>query len=282
MHYFEVLPDPRLLSFVRCFWGLRGAAAPDVERVLPDGCCELVIHCGDRFTQHGPEGVRAQPRELFIGPSQQAIRIQPGRWVDVVGVRFRPGGAVLVVDGPLSAYREWVLSREDAGIRLGFDALDALMPLPDRDRIALLEAELLVRARTTRIDRAVAHAQQCIAGSSGAVRIDVLAADAGMTSRQLQRRFQDRVGLTPKTLSRLVRLQRAIALARSGGGTLARIAATAGFADQAHFNRQFRAIAGVTPSEFFREQNAYNDLFAEDGTTAASVVVHREDQRRNW
>jgi AraC-like DNA-binding protein len=199
---------------------------------------------------------------MFVGPSQHAICIQPGAIVDVIAIRFRPGGAAVLLPGPLVEYRENVLSRETCGIGFGFDAIDALAALSDAERVRLLERELLARTATFRVDAAVRHARRRIAETSGAVRVEILASETGLTIRQLQRRFDTVVGLTPKALARVVRLQRAIALARDGRATLARIAAAAGYADQAHFNRQFREIAGVTPTEFFREQNRLDEFFA--------------------
>jgi AraC-like DNA-binding protein len=264
LHYYEVRPDERLRPFVRCIWGLRGPAPREIERVLPDGCCEFILHCGDPFTQHGSHAVKVQPREMFVGPSQHAICIQPGAIVDVIAIRFRPGGAAVFLRGPLVEYRENVLSRDTCGtdFGFGFDAIDALAALTDAERVRLLERELLARTATLRVDAAVRHARRRIAETYGAVRVEILASETGLTMRQLQRRFDTVVGLTPKALARVVRLQRAIALARDGRATLARIAAAAGYADQAHFNRQFREIAGVTPTEFFREQNRLDEFFA--------------------
>ena len=262
LHYYEVRPDERLRPFVRCIWGLRGPVPRDIERVLPDGCCEFILHCGDPFTQHSAHAAWTQPREMFVGPSQHAICIQPGAFVDVIAIRFRPGGAAVLLPAPLVEYRENVLSRDTCGIDFGFAAIDALAALSDAERVQLLERVLLSRTATLRVDAAVRYSRQRIAETSGAVRVDVLASETGLTIRQLERRFATVVGLTPKALARVIRLQRAIALARNGRATLASIAAAAGYADQAHFNRQFREIAGVTPTQFFREQNRLDEFFA--------------------
>jgi AraC-like DNA-binding protein len=74
----------------------------------------------------------------------------------------------------------------------------------------------------------------------------VSALDLGVSERQLRRRFEDAVGYGPKTLARVLRFQRFLALA-AGGGDLARLALSAGYADQAHLTRECRRLAGRTP-----------------------------------
>src|SRR5688572_5942180 len=163
MHYYEVVPHALLRPFVRCVWGLRiGDARPELQRVLPDGCCELVVHCGDRFTQQLEGRSVTQPTRLFVGPSTRALSIAPGPTVDVIAVRFEPGGAALLIGAPLASLRETVAALDDIEVGFGFDIVDALAPLGDAPRVALLEGMLLRRLHRMRVDREVMHTQQTI------------------------------------------------------------------------------------------------------------------------
>jgi AraC-like DNA-binding protein len=56
------------------------------------------------------------------------------------------------------------------------------------------------------------------------------------------------LGVSPKTLARMVRFGNACRLARLGAGSWADIACAAGFADQAHLAREFSDLAGETPT----------------------------------
>jgi AraC-like DNA-binding protein len=82
----------------------------------------------------------------------------------------------------------------------------------------------------------------------GRLRIDALADDAGWTRRHLATRFRTAFGVGPKAFARIVRLQHAATLA--GRLPWPEIAHRCGYADQAHLNRDFRALAGCTPAEF--------------------------------
>lgn len=85
--------------------------------------------------------------------------------------------------------------------------------------------------------------------SHGAVRIEALAAEVGWSSRHLSARFRDETGLAPKAVARLARAEHAVTLLREGR-PLADVAYAAGYADQPHFNRDFRELVGCPPGEF--------------------------------
>ena len=83
----------------------------------------------------------------------------------------------------------------------------------------------------------------------GAARVEALATEVGWSRRHLTARFRDEVGLAPKALGRLIRVEHAAMRVRAGDA-LGEIAYDAGYADQSHFNREFRELVGCTPTEF--------------------------------
>ena len=85
--------------------------------------------------------------------------------------------------------------------------------------------------------------------SDGAAPIGALAAELGWSRRHFAVRFRDELGMPPKALARLLRFERAVKRLRAGD-ELADLALDAGYYDQAHFNRDFRAFAGTTPTEY--------------------------------
>jgi AraC-like DNA-binding protein len=273
MHYREVRPDARLRPAIRCYWFLHGTMpAPAPERIFPDGCCELIFHCGDRFSQHRDGQLIEQTRTLLIGPSTRALLIQPGRNVDVIGIRFHPGGGALLGAAAARELRDCALDARDAGVRLPTVLLERLAEVGrDRERAALLDQFMLRRLSVTALDHQVLVLQGWIVRSGGAVRMRTLAEATGLSMRQMQRRFQAASGVTPKLLSRLVRLQRALAAAALPDATLAAVAARAGYADQAHFTREFREFAGVSPGAHFRGIHELSDHFVSDPDSRGSV-----------
>src|SRR5947209_16710340 len=100
-------------------------------------------------------------------------------------------------------------------------------------------------ARVPEIESALAR----LRATRGAVGIETLATEVGWSRRHLAARFREAVGLPPKALGRLIRVEHAAQRLRAGDA-LADIAYTSGYADQSHFNRDFRELVGCTPTEF--------------------------------
>ena len=94
----------------------------------------------------------------------------------------------------------------------------------------------------------IAWAFAKIAATGGRAKVASIAGRIGWSRKHLARRFADEIGLGPKSVSRIVRLNRAMAAARAGDGGWAGIAADCGYADQAHLVREFRDLAGASPT----------------------------------
>jgi AraC-like DNA-binding protein len=164
--------------------------------------------------------------------------------VRVAGVRTRPGAGAALLGVDAAALRDAHLPLADVwhddGRRLAARLDDA------EDRVGTLLAALLDRAPQIAapdplVFAAVARLQDPHA------RVQALAHELDVSARQLRRRFESAVGYGPKRLARVLRLERALGAAR-GGEELAQAAAGAGYADQAHFANDCRALAGVSPS----------------------------------
>jgi AraC-like DNA-binding protein len=202
------------------------------QRVVPDACVD-VIWSGERLTIAGPD-TRARLVALAAGAR-------------LVGVRLRPGVAGAVLGLPASELRD---AAPDAVDVLGRDSVDTLLDslCAGEDPHALLLATVerrgfggldpLVRAAVAALDRP--HA-----------RVGMVAAELGLSARQLQRRVADAVGYGPKTLARVLRFRRLQELAPA---PLVERALEAGYADQAHMTAEVTELAGIPPVRFLKDR----------------------------
>jgi AraC-like DNA-binding protein len=204
----------------------RNVAGSGSIRVIPDGCLDLIWNDGS-FLVAGPD----------TGPH---LSDAPAGAV-FLGVRFAPGGGPVVLGVPASDLRDQRVPLEAlwpaAEVRRWADRMAAA---PDH---ALALERLLARrwTGTGPVDRVIAAvARDLRSGASVAATADA----AGLSERHLRRRCLAAFGYGPKTLTRTLRLSRAVRLAR-GGMAAATVAATAGYADQAHLAREVPALAGV-------------------------------------
>jgi AraC-like DNA-binding protein len=98
----------------------------------------------------------------------------------------------------------------------------------------------------------IAFAWQRLARRGGGGSVAALATEIGWSRQRLHARCRAELGLAPKALARLMRFNRACALARRQAGGWADVAAEAGYADQPHLVREFRSLAGEAPSAWAR------------------------------
>ena len=136
--------------------------------------------------------------------------------------------------------------------RTAVELTERLAGAPDWPaRFALVDDALnarVARAPSTAAD--IALAWRRLAATHGGVPIGALARELGWSRRHFGERFREHVGLAPKPAARVLRFRRALALLeRDDGARLAEIAQECGYYDQAHFNRDFRAFAGSSPSD---------------------------------
>src|SRR5690606_32137193 len=100
----------------------------------------------------------------------------------------------------------------------------------------------------------VCEAFRLIEASGGRVTVAEVADRVGWSRRHLGERFRQEIGLSPKAAARVVRFHRARRLLATGGRGLAEVAAVAGYADQAHLTREFKDLAGATPTAWLAEE----------------------------
>jgi AraC-like DNA-binding protein len=221
--YRELVPHRALRPFVDRLWA-DDAVGAEPRRVLPDGCIDLLISEGRAFVV----GAMTRPLLLEAGP--------PAR---VVAARFRPGGAACFLREDAGA----VTDRQVEAEALGLAWAGALA---ERDpTVRALEQALLERLPAPP-EPLVAHAVSQLFGAAPP-SVDQLARRIGWSRQHLSRAFRAHVGLSPKQLGRVARFQRALARLQRGTPAMAQEAADLGYFDQAHMNRDFRALAGLTP-----------------------------------
>lgn len=267
--YEEFAPPASLRPIVRCLWTMRdrGAGAPSPQRIVPDGCAELIVNLGESFERMDEDGApRVQEHVLFVGQLTRAIVVSPRAGVDLVGVRFEPGGLHALAPGAAPGLTDVDARATDIHAALGNGALEAAAASRSVDALfdAIGAALPFRRGGRTRADALVDEAAKRL--ESPFITVDRASAALGVTPRTLERHSRARVGIGPKRYQRIRRVQRVVAgLDRSGASARtdwAGLAATHGYADQPHLIREFREIAGVTPAAYDDERTPMADHLA--------------------
>ncbi|MET9663620.1 AraC family transcriptional regulator [Streptomyces sp. NPDC006510] len=180
----------------------------------------------------------------------------------VLGLRFRPGGFRPFLTAPVSTLTDRVLDIEEIFGPAARAAADTIIAEPCVPTALELAAALVRGCRPTpdpAIDKA-ARLVETISADPSVLRVSQLAAIADMSARQLQRMFAEYVGIGPKWVIRRVRIQEAAARAAMGPEDWSALAAELGYADQAHFTRDFTACIGTSPAQYASSARRRNDF----------------------
>jgi AraC-like DNA-binding protein len=241
--YLEWPAPAGLRHAIACLWAqVTPAAGGDRDGlVLPDACSDLVWEQG---------------RGAFVaGPDTGPVRTVMKAGTVILGVRFRPSAGGPALRLPLSELRDQRVDLDDLRRR---DARRLPGTLdPDTAAIRMLEVAAALVADG---DPDPAAIRAAVLLADPRVRAEDVAAEVGLSMRQLRRRCHAVVGYGPKTLQRVLRFRRFVARIDAGprpgqaGHDLAALAAQAGYADQAHLTRECRALAGLTPAALARQR----------------------------
>jgi AraC-like DNA-binding protein len=264
VRYRELPPPSVLQPFVRCFWVLEDAGgAGATERVLPDGCVEVILHYGSPMAREdGTGGVEEQPHAIVAGQLRSATRLVSTGSLGMIGVRFEPWAAGPFLRESLSSLTGRIVPLEAFwGAEAGELTERIAEAADDEARVAILTERLLARLLPPDENgRALGAALGWIAESRGAIAVEEIARRLSWSRRRLERRFAEAVGLPPKSLCRIERFQHVVAsLADDARPRLVDLAIDAGYSDQAHLAREFRELAGIPVTRYLEEQHPLSD-----------------------
>jgi AraC-like DNA-binding protein len=267
MTYREHLVPSALSAAVDAIWTLEAGAEFAGEAgqpIVPDGRSEIIVHFGDAF-ERIDDGVPARQATMLIaGQLERPLIVRPTGRTGVLGIRLRPEGAAALMRVP----QHELVGRTEAADGVSQPLAQWLVEV--RDTARSLDQAVACVARglgrfldPARIDPRVTAAVGLIDRHACGISVDEIARRVALTRRQLERLFGDRVGLPPKRLMSIRRLQRALVLLEraEGGQPITSTAFAGGYTDQAHFVRECRALAGTTPSDQLLRRAELTGLF---------------------
>jgi AraC-like DNA-binding protein len=252
------LPLPDLARYVNSYWEVDGALAHVREKVLPTADIVLIFNLGDvqHLVARDDQSSETAFPNAFVSGLQEHFLITASHhrsWL--CGMRLTPFGAYKLFRTPLTGVANRVLHLEDlrgsASLRFADTLRNAASPVA---RFAMFDAFLRERiAAAPEPAPEVMWAWDRLIATNGAARILDIADDIGWSRKHLRNRFLEQIGLAPKTVGRIMRFHTAIeAIGTANRMNWATLAADCGYADQAHFNRDFRDFAGAAPETYLK------------------------------
>jgi AraC-like DNA-binding protein len=265
MDYQTFQPQPDLASIIKCYWTLDspGEAVPQVQTIVPDGCMEMIIHYGDLYNQYINGKPVLQPRSCVFGQLTEPLKIEPTGITGIFSVRFHHDGFIPFATIPIKEMDDQAIPLKKLfGIQGAELEENVLKASTVQEKISIVETFLLERLNTETIDRIVQSTVDLLLNVDGKISINELSKQTNINRRQLERKFSSAIGLSPKQLSKTIRLQTTIKhLLNKEYASLTALAYESEYYDQAHFIKDFKEFTGFTPKEFYGDTLQMSLLF---------------------
>ncbi|MCP3758000.1 helix-turn-helix transcriptional regulator [Streptomyces sp. TBY4] len=260
--------------------GYRGfrIEAPSARARLetPDGCVYLVLGFAEPLTLlHGPEHTPVQHTSLLSGPQQQAGLGTHHGGIHGIEIAFAPWTAATLFRLPMHQLTDSVVVPEQLSLPW-LARLHRSLAAADTWCRAFAQLDRTLAARVGEPPAGAAEIRQVwrhMHRRTGRTTVQELAEATGWSTRRLQQRFREQIGLTPKAAVRIMRLQHALHLLQTSA-SLSHVAHLCGYFDQSHLNRDFRLLTGGSPLDFTAGRSAHASgppLARATGTQASST-----------
>ncbi|MEQ9412801.1 MAG: helix-turn-helix domain-containing protein [Cyclobacteriaceae bacterium] len=269
MNYQTFQPHSDLESLISCYWTLEVPAESDAQRqrIIPDGCIEMAFILGDDIKRYISEDeFILQPRSMVLGQTIEPFYIEPTGYVNTFAIRFYPYGFANFVTMPIKN-----LANKETPIELLFGekpAKELELKITEasgsQQRIEIVEKFLLDKLNDkTTIDNIVKMTIDALIATKGNAPISTILKEDLSKRRQLERNFIKQIGVSPKQLGKVIRLQTALKmLLNNKPESLTNIAYESEYFDQAHFIKDFKEFTGINPKEYLGNENmALSTLF---------------------
>lgn len=261
----EYKPSLPLSSLVQTYWtGDFNIYSENrfVQSVIPNGCIELIIHLTTSHCELIKEDSWGKsPEFTLIGLQTSSYEVRFNEPVKVFGIRFNPEGIYNFFGVPPAHFTSTFEESKDV---LGIDFDDYCSRLRDAktvtEQVLLTESFLVKKLEnlcSNKIDY-VKMASEIIRRNHGIISLENLIKQVPISTRQLQREFKNKFGITAKEYMRIARLN-AIQnyMQNTPKINLTELSYDKGFSDQSHFIREFKMFTGTNPKGFLKDRENY-------------------------
>jgi AraC-like DNA-binding protein len=263
MVYIERQPHPALAPYIKLFWYARDPlAAHGLERVLPAGHIQIVISlardyltdCSAYLQDCGAMASRRRsPAALITGMRSRFDLIDRFDMAELIGVIFRPGGAVPFFHTSASVFSDTETAISDVWGHNAETLRERMREAGSmEEKLNTLEGEFLRRIRERppkELPATVSLALAALHGEQTTIR--EIGRRTGLSTRRLSEVFRQQVGVSPKLYQRILRFQSAVQqLHRGTDLRWMELALECGYYDQSHFANDFREFSGINPTTY--------------------------------
>ncbi len=255
-------PSHELRQVVECYWLIAFNEPSHIQKIIPDGFPELIFHYKDDYliNLHGEWEV--QSKSLVAGQIRKHFFLRNSGEAGMFGIKLKPTALKHLFGLSMRQFTDKVVDlREINNARL--NGLESAVRKNDEFVKIVAETENYLMSlgvdqiRLHHSDAAIDRIHQFM----GNVDVGDICKSTGIGERQLERSFQEYVGLPPKFYARVVRFSNIFKLVQSKDPSWSDLVYNTGFYDQSHFIRNFKAFTGEDPSSYLFEEPTMANFF---------------------
>lgn len=268
MDYNISSPSGFLSQYIKQYWSIESCVPigeKSIQRIVPSGLLEMIFYFGNK-----PESIDANKpindNIILTGQLKNYHDLKVTGNLSLFGIYFLPHGLSMFLDFPIKEIFNYSIPLRLI-IKDKVNQLEDDLSLADtfEQRIVIAENFLITQIRKNeknykydRMKNVINHINQ----AKGIIEIDELASNTFLSRKQFERTFSDFIGTSPKQFLKIVRFQNAIyEKSKNTELSLTEIAHKCGYFDQSHMISDFKALSGITPKDYFKNENYFSDYF---------------------
>lgn len=268
MFYHKYQPDQSLSSLVECYyiWDSEGVMEEELVVESPSNCfCAIVFNYGSPYhLQNKKYEQLSVPMQFIAGPSIYTYKLFLKESIGIAGIVFRPAALATIFGLPMYEYVEERVNLYKVFKKEIVDkyTLQIKAVNDEKKRVQLLEEFILHQCRLQKpVPDFIDKAANFIIDNNGMLLVNDLLKDSCMSRRTFERKFFQKVGLSPKYFARLRRIGYICNLiAGKKKVDWPKIFYECEFYDQAHFIKDFEEFTGRTPQQYLKENTELANL----------------------
>jgi AraC-like DNA-binding protein len=264
MNFRRVEPTGAAKHWVDSYWIIESDDnAPHDQKIIPDGYPEIILHFADRYRINISGSWEDQDFSLLAGQIKQHFYLRNTGCVSILGIKLQPYALTQLFQLDMSLVTDKVVPLDAVKIQ-------PLTDLDKRIRVAheMDERVAIVNKFFESFSFAVFPIQKAINSileTKGGITVEKLSEEMAVSERQTERLFKKIIGLSPKFYCRIIRFNAIFQLLSQRDPSWAELAYEAGFADQSHFIRNFKAFTGEGPSDYGFDEKTLANFFLKKG-----------------
>lgn len=261
MKYIEYKPIDTISDYIQLIWVAESESQVDIyprEKILPDGIVEIIFHFGEPFVTYNSNGEKIkQPNAFAVSQMRKFIEIESEGEFGFVSIRFYPWGAHHFFDEPIKNFIDNTIDLKHLWSTNVLKILEKIKNVENTEKVKIIQqflSECLHKYKksTNYIDEVIKKIRETKAQDS----VGLICQKTNLNYKQLERKFIATIGTTPKVFTRTTRfLHLCHHLNEYKNKPMAQLTYELGYFDQAHFIKDFKAFSGLTPKEYYSQNN---------------------------